>query len=383
MIIFCEPQCYGFEHAGVNAALIQVAMTAYPEDRAILMAERTHLEHIKKMLEMELSKKIEFVEMQIAPRRASNIKRFFSEHKVYGSALSYAKKNHSQKVVFLSITSPGLLWLKLKLAFFSGVNAVAVMHGILETIEEWSAILKYEIIFWFRFTLMMGNYERIRYLVFGSFIKQALSKRFPSMSFYTKSMDLPYRFKAPVLHEPFHNRTVKFGALGVGSRSKGTDVFFEVADKMVSLQTEYKAEFMLIGPLMDKSLRIPAGVRVLSRDGNPLKDEEYDRAAGEIDYSVFCHDPSHYRYSSSAAFFDALSFGKPVIALRNPLFEYYFNLFGDIGYLCGTREDMMRIINEILDSPSVELYSQQRTNILKGREYLNLEHSAAQFREIW
>lgn len=383
MIICCEPQCYGFEHAEVNASMLHASLTAFPHEKFVFMAEPDHLAKVSEALVDGMRRRVEFIEIQIAPRRSSNIKRFFKEYRVYRAALDFASGEGTKKILFLSITSPGLVWLKWLMLFHPGIRAAAVMHGILETIDDRAAILKYEFFFWLRFTLLTGNYDRIKYILFGSFVKKVLDQRYPSLERFTRSMDLPYKFEPVSIREPFENHVIRFGALGVGSRSKGTDVFFNIARTVGSEDTAYKPKFFLVGPVTDDTLNVPPAVDVLSKDGSPLTGAGYRDGSMALDYAVFCHRPSHYKYSTSAAFFDALAYGKPVIALRNPLFEYYFELLGEIGYLCNSEAEMLHVISKILALPSAEEYKKQRSKILDGRRKLGIAHSADQIKEIW
>ncbi len=383
MMVVCEPQCSGFEHAEVNAAMIKAAAMAFPDERFLFLAEEGHLTVVSGLLDAAILSRIESRVLTIAPRRASNLKRFFLEYSVYKSAIRFAVHYGSKKILYLSVTSPGLIWIKVLTRIRRDIQTVATLHGMLETVDDIKAAISYQLIFWLRFTLLAMNYKKLHYLVFGTFIKKSIDDKFRRLSLFTRSMDLPYEFAPIVNREPFQAQSVRFGALGVGSRSKGTDVFFRVAGDIMSGKTVYIPQFQLIGPITDRSLKIPLGVRVLSADGRPLSRKDYRQYAEELDYAVFFHKPSNYRYSASAAFFDALAYGKPVIALRNPMFQYYFDLLGDIGHLCDTEGEMKNTIQNILDTPSKELYNEQQNNISKGRERLNATHSAHQFKEIW
>jgi len=43
MIIICEPQCIGFEHAEFNAALLSVIKHAFPDEEIMFVAEKEHI----------------------------------------------------------------------------------------------------------------------------------------------------------------------------------------------------------------------------------------------------------------------------------------------------------------------------------------------------
>jgi hypothetical protein len=62
----------------------------------------------------------------------------------------------------------------------------------------------------------------------------------------------------------------------------------------------------------------------------------------------------------SGVLFDAIRYGKPIIALRTDVIDYYFKKYGNIGFLADTVDDLERIVNEkILPHRSPGLYQQQ------------------------
>ena len=65
---------------------------------------------------------------------------------------------------------------------------------------------------------------------------------------------------------------------------------------------------------------------------------------------------------------DAFSHLKPIIALKTPLSEYYFNKMGDIGYLCQSYNDAIGAVMEILETRPLDRYHAQQENILKKRD---------------
>lgn len=381
MTVICEPQCYGFEHAEVNAALIAVFCSAFPKEEIVFLAETGHLQRTREYIQAHGCREIRFQEIQLAPRRCSHPKRLVLEISVYRKIFARAVQYNADKIVFCAVTAQGLIVTKFLIRFFKSLRCVAVMHGVIETIVDWKEFWRQQMVFWFRFPFLFWNSDRLKYLVFGSFIQESLSEMFPKIRKFVSAMDLPYSFQPPTIHVPSENKT-SFGALGVGSRSKGTDLFFKTAVEVKSYSRD--AEFILIGPVIDKQLVLPENNTVIIPSlSSPLSREDFSKWAQSIDYAVFFHKPESYRFSTSAAFFDALSYVKPVIAIRNPLFEYYFRLMGDIGYLCASYDEVNQVIKEIGRKFPIERYAFQRENILSGRARLSVPDLAKQIQTIW
>ena len=49
-IVVCEPQCFDFEHAEFNAALLAAVTLAFPDARVLFVAEPAHLEWVRSAL---------------------------------------------------------------------------------------------------------------------------------------------------------------------------------------------------------------------------------------------------------------------------------------------------------------------------------------------
>ncbi len=79
---------------------------------------------------------------------------------------------------------------------------------------------------------------------------------------------------------------------------------------------------------------------------------------------------------------DALTAGKPFIALRNSQFEEMFETMGDIGYLCDDVEHLKSIVADIVRDPPRERYRRQSETILARREIFSSRAVAAQLRRI-
>lgn len=379
MIIICEPQCIGFEHVKFNAALIKVIQYAYPNKKILFLSESEHSHYVRNILEIN-NTKIEFMEIEVPPRYQSNLKRFPSEFKIVKNVFNISKDIKADKILFSSITSPTLISIKILIRHFKGIKTIVIPHSILETINFRIPLDPRYTIFWFNFWISFFNTPNLIYLILGPSIKEALIQKMPYLKEYLYSIDLPYFFNNHEIKKYKKNHIITFGFLGVGGKSKGIDLFFKLAEE-VRNENE-KSKFIIIGHIIDEPYNKTNSVYIPSPN-LPLKQEEYEDFIKEIDYAVFLYERDSYRLTASASLFDAFSHLKPVIALRNPYFEYYFDKMGDIGHLCDNYEEIRElIINNINRQPN-ERYINQQKNILKGRNQFGLDKLAKKIRDRW
>jgi glycosyltransferase involved in cell wall biosynthesis len=267
---------------------------------------------------------------------------------------------------------------------------VVVLHSILESalkkrpsLQPFKLRSYLEIPFWFRLPLLYGNSKRLRYLLLGASVQEQICKKFPKLRPFTGVIDIPCFYKEPAAFTPFEHRTIRFASLGVGVKDKGIDLFFRLAKDLQELKSQYRAEFVHIGPLgrkiaclKNEFVQIPSGDTVLSRN-------DYDRHIASIDYVVLLHKPDAYKVSPSATIFDAFSHLKPIVAMQNPFFEHYFEQMGDIGYLCADYNKVKSVVKYIICETPLQQYLKQREAISKGREMLNIAELARKIKSAW
>lgn len=378
MIIVCEPQCAGIEHVEVNAAFLAALKSACPDCRIIFFAEEAHTELVGHCLSGQSVADIEHTAIEIPPRGLPNHQRFPMEYRLARSIFETADGVNADEIIFTSATNAGLVAVKLLLRKFPARRCAVMMHATLETVLKKRPPLKplvlrsyLELPFWFRPAFLWGNGARLRYIVLGKSILEHLCRAFPKLQGTAFAIDLPYFYRPPEGYAPFKGGVVRFGSLGVASKGKGSDKFFKLADEIRSPPNARKAEFIQIGQV-DRKLKYSGSSVKIPRKDSFLSREAYDGHAREIDYAVFFHKPESYRLTASGSLFDAFSHLKPVIALRSPFFAYYFNLMGDIGYLCDDYQEIKETVARLLEERPVERYLAQRENILKGREKIGV-----------
>ncbi|MFT6002978.1 MAG: hypothetical protein ACJAR8_001681 [Bacteroidia bacterium] len=78
-----------------------------------------------------------------------------------------------------------------------------------------------------------------------------------------------------------------------------------------------------------------------------LSREDYVSELQKLDYVLFFFPSDEYVMRASGAVMDFVGFLKPIIALKHPLFDYFTDTFGDIGYICDTMEEMQEVIADL------------------------------------
>lgn len=375
MILIFEPQCIGFEHAEFNAALIKVIKKS-SDDKILFIAEKDHIKHVKSLLGS--TRGIQFKEIEVPPKEQSNMGRFRKEFRLTKDIFYLADSLGCDQIICASIKSSSLIAVKYYLQRFKNTKVLIVPHSIVDSINKMP--LSRDIIFWFNFWFRFFNTSRLKYLLLGKPIYDELVKEIPKMEKYFEYIDHPWLFSNYKINENPLDNKISFGFLGVGYRKKGIEDFITLAENTNAIDNEINIEFSIVGHLpQDEEINTSS---LINASKVPLSNEEYNKKLMEIDYALFFHKASDYRFTASGAFFDAISQLKPIIALKTPFIEYYFNLIGDIGYLCNDYGEMESVVRDIIKNPPEERYKKQQLNILQGREKISIKKIAEKFAKL-
>ena len=402
-VIVVEPQCWGFEHSAYNAALLDTVCRAYPAHEVAFCGETTHLNYVKEETDRGgISDRIDFRSVNIPDRAASNWGRLPLELALCGQVFEEADKQGAAAAVFCSTTSTGLLAIKIMMRI-KRVRAptVAVVHGCLSSILgpmprrpwNWLVALKH--------VLALPHPENLRLIALGDSILDNIRKVQPKRQHQWSCLDHAYLwpsdgnpsdeghpdfrvdangiawFGADTGRAAVH--PLRFGFLGAGM--KGFETFCRVADEVAPSPEE--AEFVMAGfyPSDPKKGR-PTSRYVPVVPDRPLTRAAFESLVRRLAYVVWTAQPDRYRLTASATFVDALAFLKPGIYLRNDFVEHYFQRMGDIGYLCGSPEEIAQTIRAIMSSFPVDRYQRQVENIRRGRAIFEPETLAPRLRGI-
>ncbi len=382
MTILYEPVCRGAEHAPFNAALLATTLEAYPRRAVMFLAEPEHLGEVRALLDRTTANAIVWQPLDIAPRDCRAFRaRLPYEWRVVAEVLGVAARVRGMRVIACAVTHAGLAALEGQLLTRAWTTSVAVVHhsGLSATLGSRST----------RALLRWTAGGRIRHVVLARSILRTATDAMPGARGIA-SIRHPYLFPPVDLARSAWpaGEPPRFGFLGLASEDKGFDRFCRVAAAASQALPEnaVRPRFELVGRLDSASRDAlatldPGGhVEIGSRNG-PMARSLYEARADALAYAILPYAPTH-DLASSGAILDAFGRATPCIALRTPLFEEYFSLMGDIGYLCADERELTAVVRDIVRCRPLERYAAQRRAIVERRVLFTPRYVARELRQV-
>lgn len=364
-IVIYEPQCKGIEHQIFNSMILEMAIDCFQKKEIVLLSEKKHLE----IMDYHITKK----EVPIILFQENKIRNLINEFK----NLMILKNNKDiDLIIFLSSNQIVMILAKI---FLRKNNKIFIWHSILEIIAIDLKFRFWNYHYWLKVALKLNDRHTAN-LVLGESIKSNLMGVIPEIENQVFSIDHPYIFKKNISIKGAFDKVIKFGTIGYGSLSKGTNKIFDLDLKLKDIKD---IELHVIGRLDNKEIRIPSNIRVLVHcTSGVLAKSKYNELIKELDYALYFYPRESYRFFASGAIFDAISNLKPIIAIKNDYFEYIFKKFGNIGYLFNDYNEMVKKIREITENRNIEEYRIQQQNMLKGQNVFCKEEVQKEFNNI-
>lgn len=367
MIAVFDPASTEYEHLVFNAAFLACLRKAFPGEEMVFFGERSHVRLLKDCLN-DYRVALNNVSLRSIRRlgwiRHALFRRSYIS-KVHLDCLNIARRLGARRNIFLRVTTPGLLTIKLfATSLFRDLGLTLVLHSYHHIYEPWPAVVRSIS----RATFRYGNTDNLKYLLLSPVAHANTIREFPGLASRAHWTHLPYLFRSPENSNKAPGR-LRFGFIGRGDSLKGLPDFLQMAGEVQKMLPEPggRADFIGVGTLgphehhLDqRSLAVPLRL-------GPVPREEYERLVSTVDYAVHPFTESWYRQSASASVMDAFSLGKPLIASKIPYFEDLFQRMGDIGYLYKDYPEMVDIVKGLIEDHPAERYARQRENIIRGR----------------
>lgn len=369
MVIVIEPLCVGNEHAQFNSAMLSIAGLIARDGLVTLWAQDEHLEAVKRQRSiLEDDCIVDFKSIEVPPRHSQSIsQRLPVDIKILTSILAAHASEHVELVVITCVTESMLLAAKIKLTL-SRLSApvIVIFHSILPSLLTSRKR---------RYLLTIGTPSQMKLVVLGEHISKNLKQSFPSLGGKLFPIEHPYHFRAPdVSHK--NKLATKFGFIGLGNNTKGFPLFLQLVQS-IGLRCHdrgtYRFEFIgRVAPdcneIFQEFLDTPSADLLVTSSNKMLPRDEFESAVAEIDYLIMPYDDEFYKFVYSGSSLDAVSFLKPIIALRGSFFESMFSGAGDIGYLCDSLEDMVNVVHNLIQTPDPGRWKLQQGNLLSARQ---------------
>jgi hypothetical protein len=276
----------------------------------------------------------------------------------------------SDKVIFLSCTSAGVICIKIASILFYKIRSFIILHSVIETIDKKKILPIWDFPFNLIYTLGILNNKKIKFILLNDFSLIRLKKQYPKFIPFFLAIEFPFEYESNVAlnHNSINNvEKVVFASIGDYNERKNSSYFFDLAKQVCEMNSSF--DFWFIGRFDAENIDIKNVNLVSSK--HKLDDENYHHFINLIDYAVFLFNDEFYRYSVSGTLYDAIYHLKPIVAIRTPFFEDYFLKYGNIGYLCDTYDDMLILMTTSDLKKNNDVYMEQQTNLLKARRDLN------------
>ena len=382
MITIIDTMRHSEEHAPFNAAFSTLLTRIYPDETINVYFQFNHIENVTKIFEKN----------NVPPNS-------FNFHKTY----VFFHQNKSLKILLCYLISlildlKLLISAKKGLIFFTSANPISlyfiklvnlilkkkiyiVIHGELEYLDKandkihrfpHSLMRK-----WYRMVFWKFLNTNITYVVLGENILKnikILKQNYLALSKLI-TIDHPYFYpeytetQSIVMNK---SQPICVGTIGHTAVAKNSHKIFELAELMAESIVDNKIKFKIIGniskcmpPYINKYVEIQSKKSFMPR-------AQYEEEIESLTYIVFFYSNSQYQFIASGVFFDAIAFEKPIVALRNSFFEYYFGKYNDIGYLCKDLYEMC----DVLENFDSYKYQNQINNIRLLKEDLSLNKIA-------
>ncbi len=418
MIIICEPQCKEFSHEKVNSGFIYALRLAYPEEKLLFYAHKTHIEAIRDILHHDnaVIDNIEYmpISFQSSFSKAGMRSYGYLFTKIFLASLA----NGTDKIFFLSFSAPILYVIK-KLKqkpVFANMKFALVTHRDFENIaddadpmviqpappppqkksisEKIKRVKLHEIpakifailrFYWqqtmterhtafaqkyiTKDMILWDNSVDFRYIVLSPHILPNAAKYIDVSKVNIHNVFFPTVF-APVSSQP-ENEFIKFAIFGYGNSAMLHQVLLHLSKKNVKQQYEIR----IIG--MDK--RGTGGFENVTcpSQGKPLTRDEMEIYASDIDLFLILYGKDSYRLSCSGSIIESLSYMKPILHFKNDCINFFNNSDSPIGICCDNIDDYVGVMEDMINN--YEAYNKNfelfRSNILKQRNKYSIQNS--------
>lgn len=298
------------------------------------------------------------------------------------NTLKIFKRARRERVNFIYISSLfpiSHLFVRIIMLFFPMQHVIIGLHGEMEFLRS-NKSRRLRFLGWFlKLSFLIPAPSNFRYLVFGSIIKRniIISKFLPEEMLL--SIDHPYDYRSQTADVNFFEHTINFGTIGIGSINKKTQNLFLLADSFKEEVLSSKISFHLIGTMLSNLEPYVNPYVNTNGTNNMLSKEDFDSQISALHYSLFFYDNDFYKLCASGAFFDSVKLSKPILALKNDFFVYYFEKLGNIGYLFNDLEEMKAKIADIMQGHCDIEYEMQLSNLKNAKQRLSIPNIAHDF----
>lgn len=360
-LIVYEPICSRMEHSQFNASFLECLHFAFPDQPIVFVGEEQHLSYVQALLPRSMGESVEFKALNIPQRHLKPQKRFIRDTKNAFEILDICRSAKSQALILTSCRETVLFSLAFALFIMRhNLKRYSIVHMEMRKIVTRSRNPIFRALD-FASSLSIAAKLGIEYWVLEESIRTEVLKYLPKTKNYLQV--LPH----PVVQRKTNSNAgdslpIKLGFLGLATKRKGFDVFKKIAKKA----HDYSCySCYVVGRYDETDTSIPKEYFAQGPFSEHLPHAKYNQLTSEINYICVFLDQERYSLSASGTLLDALSFGKPIIALNIPIIKQLFNEYGDIGFLCNDELEINQVLEQLSKGLDPDRYTTQTNNIKK------------------
>lgn len=361
-------------HVGVDSGLLKVISLIYSDQEFDFYCE----DELYNNIINEVGNPLNINHKSIFNNEKYNLKYNFYVNiikSIYYLFYILVKYNKSNDKIFILCMHPITNYIYSKVRnFFSNSKIYIVLHGEIEQLDKVKERNKFWRQHFYTTRMLKNNLINNKYLVLGEVIKSNLIKVSSLDERNIISIDHPYIYKKINNYNVDSYKKITISSIGIINDMKRSYLIFQLGERLKKQVMNKTIELSLLGMVNKKYLPYLNDYASYEGIGNSyLRQEELEEKIMKCNYLIYFYANDNYKLISSGAFFDAIKYEKPIIALKNEFFEYYFKIGGNIGFLCSDLNEMEKIIKELAESDYDKIYNQQKNNIKLLKDKLNLK----------
>jgi hypothetical protein len=382
MIYILEAFVEDYLHVLANVKIINIFNKIYPKEPIVFTSPSNHNAHVKKYF--DLNGQITFQSIENLDIPTTNIlnRAFLIMSRIYRDFVMlsqvFRKCQKGDVVVVTHIYFPSLILMKLIKKFHPKTVTFSIIHGDVEY-AFYPTTLEQRIVGWFHRVMFKLKAKNFYYIFLTPVSKQILVDSNHTTSINTFAIELPTFPKEDnyVQVGRINWDNIRVGHVGSAGIRKNVQLFYQLATALTDDIMSNKLQLSNVG-VLETSIAPFMNPLILNYVNNqinkPLSRAEYDENIASLNYSIFFYGKNDFILRSSAAFFDAIYYEKPIIALRNTFFDDLFEREGQLGYLCDNLEDMAVLVHSLTEVGKHRLlYDALINNIRSYKNKLKLE----------
>lgn len=365
MVFVYEPVCVGYQHAEFNSFFIRMILKSFKED-VLFVCEKEHGAFVKDRLNEENEKIV--LEDRFVFDDKDKYRRFSHIYAQYKKLFRNMEKCGSKKLIVTVTRKYELIIVNLLARKYKSIKVLMLFHAHLNVVMQSR---------YYKKILSSFTAKNVGYIVLSKNIKQSISEMAPNISKRIVAIHHALPSKPLASQHEINLTNVNFGFIGIATREKGEYNICEIAKKCSSVNCCFHYcgvvdDCVLLENMRDSGIVVHGG-------SSPLSFDDYFKAIQKLDYVILLLRKDAYEFRVSGTLIDAVNNETPVITLSNRYTDEVFSEFGDIGFLCGSDEEICSVIKKLSKQMDASLYNKQVELMRKMKNTLTVDFLAKEF----